>query len=157
MPPVIEHPPVKPAVRKEFNTPIDMMERVAELKGLALPKLPLALNVTPLLGTFINVNKETNGLLKLVINPVGTELSIHAFGACVPTPCDWGVAPGMAFAENVCGTPAVGFTAQYKFNFKETLIVGRLEFGALFVETFDHFIDGSGRADYNSVYIFSKV
>ncbi|MBZ5523079.1 MAG: hypothetical protein LAP21_12650, partial [Acidobacteriia bacterium] len=64
--------------------------------------------------------------------------------------------PAMVFADNVCSTPAVAFTAQYKFNFLDALIVGRLEFGALIIETFNHFTDGSGRADYNTVEFMSK-
>jgi hypothetical protein len=156
MPPVIEHPPLKPITKHEFKAPLDMLEKVAEFKKLPMPILPVALDLTPLLGTWFNVDVHTRGIPKLEIKRVGNELSLHVFGACTPTFCDWGVVPAMAFADNVCSIPAIAFSAQYKFGFKETLVVGRLQFGALFVETFDHFIDGSGRADYNSVYIMSQ-
>jgi hypothetical protein len=158
MPTLTEHPPVKPIVKHAFNVPFDMLEEVAELKGIKFsPKTtPLPLDLKPLLGTWMNIDKATGGLIRLVFNATGRALSVHAFGACHPTPCDWGPVPAVAFADNVCSTPAVGFTAQYKFNFKETLIVGRLQSGALFVETFDHFTDGSGREDYSSAYIMSE-
>lgn len=158
MPTVTEHPPVKPISKHEFNAPLDMLDRVAELKGIKLPvAAPLPpLDLKPLVGTWTNVDAATRGLVRLMITTSNAGLFVHAFGACTPTPCDWSTVPAKAFADSVCTTPAVGFTAQYKFGFKETLIVGHLEFGALFVETFDHFIDGSGREDYNSVCIMSK-
>ncbi|SRR5579859_1869973 len=156
MPTTIEHPPVMPLTRFEFKTPLDEFEPVAKLKGIPVPAKALAVNATPLLGTWMNCDKQTGGLVKVVITPSGPAISVHAFGACVPTACDWGTVPGKVFADSVVSTPAVAFTALYKFNFKETTIVGRLEFGALIVETFDHFTDGSGRADYNAVYFMSK-
>ena len=156
MPPVIEHPPVMPATKHEFRAPMDLLEHAIEARGITAPALPLTVNFAPLLGTWNNVNKTSPGLVKVVFTAAGVALSVHVFGACVPTPCDWGLVPAKAFADGVTSTPAVAFSAQYKFNFKETLIVGRIQFGALFVETFNHFTDGSGRADYNSLEIFSK-
>jgi hypothetical protein len=114
------------------------------------------LNFSPLLGTWTNADHNTRDLVRVTITASGTGFSVHAFGACTPTPCDWGVVPGNGFADSVLSGPGVAFTAQYRFTFKETLIVGRIEFGALFVETFNHFIDGSCRADYNTVSVLSK-
>ena len=51
---------------------------------------------------------------------------------------------------------AVGFTATYNFSFKQTVVVGHLMNGALIVETFDHFTDASGRADYYSLDILTQ-
>jgi hypothetical protein len=156
MPTLIEHPPLKPIAKHEFRAPMDMLEKVAEFKKIPLPVLPLTLDLTPLLGTWFNVDVHTRGIPRLELKKEGNDLKIHVFGACVPSFCDWGVVPAMAFADNVCSIPAIAFSAKFKFDFKETLIVGRLQFEALFVETFDHFIDNSGRADYNAVYIMSK-
>lgn len=158
MPTLTEHPPVKPLTKHEFKTPMDMLDAVAELKGIKLPApmaVPPPLDLRPLLGTWFNVDKNTRGIPKLELTASGPVLSLHVWGKCHPTFCDWGVVQAKPFADSVCTTPVVAFTAQYKFNFVETLVVGRLEFGALFVETFDHFIDGSGREDYNAVYVMS--
>jgi len=62
----------------------------------------------------------------------------------------------MVYADNVGSSTAVGITAQYKFGFKETIVVGHLDICELIVETFDHFTDGSGRSDYYSRYYMSK-
>lgn len=159
MPTVTEHPPVKPITKHEFKSPLDMLEPAAGFKGITLAA-PLTvappLDLKPLLGTWLNCDKDTRGIAKLELTALGTALSIHAWGACTPTFCDWKIVPAKAFADSVCTTPAVAFTALFKFSFVETTVIGRLQFGALFVETFDHFIDGSGREDYNAVYIMEN-
>jgi hypothetical protein len=44
-----------------------------------------------LAGTWTNSEAvERNGIIKLNIAATGSQLSIHAFGDCQPTPCDWG-------------------------------------------------------------------
>lgn len=159
MPTVTEQPPVKPITKHEFKAPLDMLETAAELRGIALeaPKaVPPPLDLKPLLGTWLNCDEKTRGIPKLELTASGNALSVHVWGACTPTFCDWKTVPARAFADSVCTTPAVAFTALYKFGFVETTVVGRLQFGALFVETFDHFIDGSGREDYNAVYVMAR-
>ncbi len=133
----------RPLKKHEFMSPADVLPELEEFRALAITP-------NPLVGTWLNSDKATRGLVKLVISVSGSAISVHGFGACVPTPCDWGTVTGTAFAENVASSTAVAFTASFKFGFKETLVTGRLELGALVVETFDHFTDGSGRSDYFS-------
>ena len=159
MPTITEHPPVKPITKHEFKAPLDMLETAAERKGITLAA-PLAapppLDLKPLLGTWLNCDAKTRGIAKLDLTALGTALSIHVWGACTPTFCDWKVVPAKAFADSVCTTPAVAFTALYKFSFVETTASRPPAIWRAFVETFDHFIDGSGGEDYNAVYIMEN-
>jgi hypothetical protein len=141
---------------QQFRAPSDILEKQRELLGITTPQVALAVAPAPLVGTWINCDHATRNLVRVMIAANGNEITVHAFGACTPTPCDWGQVSGMVYAENVAVTPAVGFTATYTFGFKVTTIVGHLDNGALFVETFDHFTDNSGRADYYSQDIMSK-
>jgi hypothetical protein len=108
-----------------------------------------ALVVSPatLLGTWTNTDSATRDLVKIIIAASGTGITVEAFGACVPTPCVWGAVPGFAYAANVSSTPAVAFSAQYKFSFAQVIVVGRLNGKHLQVETFTEFTDGSGRSN----------
>jgi hypothetical protein len=142
--------------KHEFRAPTDILEKEVERLGIVKPTAALVVANTPLLGTWINCDHETPGLVRLMISTAGNEISIHAFGACSPNPCDWGVVNGIVYAANVATTPAVAFTALYTFAFKQTTVVGHLMNGALMVETFDHFTDNSGRADYYSLDVLSK-
>lgn len=147
---VIEHP-----TKMKYSTPADLLERETELRPGFKPS-PLVIAPATLAGTWTNVDKTTHGLVKLIITVTGTNLSVHGFGACHPTPCDWAAVTGIPYAENVNATPAIAFSAFYKFAFKETIVVGHLDAGLLRVETFDHFTDGSGRSDYFSRFYMEK-
>jgi len=126
--------------KPEFNAPADQSE-----DGAAAA----AVSVKPLLGTWTNCDKATRGIVRVVITDEG-GLKVQTFGACSPTPCDWGKVKGLAYAANVSSTPAVAFSAIYKASFKETILVGVLDHGSLIVETFNNFTDNSGRSDYYS-------
>ena len=143
-------------VKHEFKAPADILQE--EVKRLKLPAnvVPEIVNSVPLVGTWVNCDHQTRGIVRLMIAASGPAITLHGFGACSPNPCDWGTVNGLVYADNVTATPAVGFTAVYNFNFKQTTVVGRLLNGALFVETFDHFTDKSGRADYYSQYVLAQ-
>ncbi len=146
----------RPIVKHEFKTPNDMIEKQRELRGITTPLATLVPVATPIVGTWVNCNHETGGLVRVVIAAKGNGITVHAFGACHPTPCDWGIVDGLIYADSVATTPAVAFTTKYKLAFVETTLVGHLYKGVLFVETFEHFTDNSGRADYYSLEMMSK-
>lgn len=148
MPPIVTKP--------EYRAPSDILEKEVERLNVALPKAPLAVSATPLIGTWVNCDHQTRSLVRVMITAAGGEIMVHGFGACSPNPCDWGAVPGLVYADDVTATPAVAFSAVYTFAFKQTTIVGRLLNGALIVEIFDHFTDKSGRADYYSLNIMSQ-
>jgi hypothetical protein len=143
-------------VEQQYRAPSDILEKQRELLGITTPQVSVVPSPLPLVGTWMNVDHATRGLIRVMIGANGNEITVHGFGACSPTPCDWGQVNGLIYADNVCATPAVAFTATYTFAFKVTNIVGHLFNGALFVETFDHFTDQSGRADYYSLDIMTK-
>jgi hypothetical protein len=128
--------------KPEFKAPADLVQEAAEKAAVVGPGA--------LIGTWSNCDRATRGLVRIVIAASGTGITVHAFGACSPTPCDWGTVPGLTYAANVSSSTAVAFSAQYKFSFKETIVTGVLDRGSLIVETFDNFTDGSGRSDYYS-------
>ncbi len=127
----------------DFKASMDLVEEIKP----ALAAAPTGL--APLLGTWKNCDATTRGIVRLVIGAARPSISVHVFGACHPTPCDWGTMPGHSYATDVTSKDAVAFTATYKFDFKETVITGSVNrAGYMTVETFDHFTDGSGRSDY---------
>lgn len=142
--------------KQEFRAPADILAKEVERLGVPHPAAPLVVVPTPLVGTWLNCDHQTHGMIRLMIAAAGSEITVHGFGACSPTPCDWGTVNGLIYAANVASTPAMAFTATYTFGFKQTTLVGRLLNGALIVETFDHFTDKSGRADYYSLDIMTQ-
>jgi hypothetical protein len=140
------------AEEHEFNAPADLAAEVqAEAEARAAVVGPAAL-----VGTWSACDAATRGLVRVVIAAAGQGITVHAFGACTPTPCDWGAVPGLAYAADVSSTAAVAFSAHYKFKFKDVIITGVLDSGSLRVDTFNHFTDGSGRSDYYGRGYFCK-
>jgi hypothetical protein len=100
-----------------------------------------------LVGTWTNVDHATRDLVKVVIAARGSAITVDAFGACSPTPCNWGVVAGLAYASNVSAIPAIAFSAQYTFSFSHVILIGHLVGKELLVESFTQFTDGSGRSN----------
>lgn len=131
----------------KFNKPADQMKEMVT---------PEVVTLNPLLGTWVNMNAATRGIVKMVLIDKGDVLAVHAFGACSPTPCDWGQVPARAYAASVSGGPAMAFSANYQFGFKRTILSGHLDGHHLIVEDFNVFKDGSGRSPYFSQGMFKK-
>lgn len=133
----------------EFNMPLE--QEAAKEKAVEA-----AVVAAELVGTWVACNKATRSIVRVVIGARGTNVSVHVFGACTPTPCDWGVVDGVAYAKDVSATDALAFTAPYKFGFKTALVTGRLDEGSLIVETYNVFTDASGRSNYYTRGYFCK-
>ena len=132
----------------KFNKPNE------QLKAPMAAALPL---ITSILGTWVNVNAATRDIVRVVLSEKGSSLHVHAFGACSPTPCDWGDVAGQAYAASVSGGATVAFSANYAFGFKNTMLTGHLDGVHLIVEDFNVFHDGSGRSPYFTQGTFKKV
>jgi hypothetical protein len=130
----------------KFNKPIEKID-----------VKPLPLTLPSLIGTWVNVNPATQDIVKVVLTSSGGALGVHAYGACVPTPCDWGQVTGQAYSASVAGGTAIAFTANYQFGFKRTILTGHLKGEQLVVDDFNVFEDGSGRAAYFTEGTFKKV
>ena len=75
------------------------------------------------------------------------------WGACSPTPCDWGTAP----LPRVWDLPG-GYSAIYKFSFAtKTVTVLLPAWSTLATTTFTHFTDHSGRTDYTANDSFVRI
>lgn len=135
----------------DFKAPLDLLEGVHEA-AKALPT-----GVAALVGNWTNCDASTRSLVRAAITNAKKGVNVELFGACVPTACDWGVVPGHVYAPNVSSKNAVAFSANYKFDFKETIVTGMLlEPGLLMVELYNHFTDGSDRMDYSTKDYFHR-
>jgi hypothetical protein len=134
------------AIALKFNKPADKAGLTHE-----------ALTLASLVGTWVNVNASTRDIVKIILTNNGGSLDVHAFGACSPTPCDWGQVKGQAYSASVAGGAAVAFTANYGFGFKNTILTGHLNGEHLVADDFNVFTDGSGRSPYFTEGTFKKA
>jgi hypothetical protein len=125
-------------LKEEYRAP-------SHIASLGAPEVVVAPG--ELVGTWNNIDRSTDDLVKIVIAAKSGGITVNPFGACSPTPCNWGVAPGIAFAANVSSSEPVAFCAAYNFGFSTVTVVGHLPRNEMLVETFTVFTDGSRRAN----------
>jgi hypothetical protein len=97
-------------------------------------------------GIYVNVDPLTGGLTKLVLGQnADGSYSVHPFGRCHPTDCDWGSA-------NTTFTATPAAVATFAFGFKTSTVSLTNSGSYLRAVVTNHFTDGSGRSDYTGVY-----
>ena len=101
------------------------------------------------IGTWNNT-ASTGHFVKLSFDAVGGQLRVHAYGACSPTPCDWGIQNAVVYGANVSDANGATFTAQYDFGFEHVIITGKVARKSLKTQTYTQFTDGSGRSNYTT-------
>lgn len=132
---------------QKYNMPLEQAEASAAAKKAAAGR---TLDLSDLVGVWQACDQDTRGVVRVVLKKKGSDLTVQVFGSCHPTPCDWGVVRGIAYAESVSDQQAIAFSAQYDPGFKEAIVTGRLDQGSLIVETYNRFKDGSNRSNYYS-------
>src|SRR3989442_1452369 len=95
-------------------------EKLTE-KALADAKGTLSLR--NLVGKWNTCDKNTRNIVRVVLGAKGSSLTVQVFGACSPTPCDWGVVAGIAYGDNVSATDATAFSAVYSFGGADVVAV----------------------------------
>lgn len=123
------------SVKGLFNAALDRLDQP--------PSAPAQLT-----GTWVSVDADTRGIERLVLTDAGGVLTVQAYGACQPAPCDWGVVRGHAYAADVESKRAVAFSATYSFDFKSALLTGALQGPLLMVDCYNAFTVGDPRSDY---------
>jgi hypothetical protein len=125
---------------------------------LALPG-PAFASATPpapapaLLGTWTNTNPATRSVVDVVVTPTAGGIAVDGFGACSPSPCEWGNIPGTVFGARVSSAAGNSFEANWNFGFSRevllaTLVTRRGHAPTLVVKEFTTFIPPDGRANF---------
>ena len=124
---------------------LDFTRRFDRLHGLAADRG--GVDPRTLVGAWVNFDLTSKGVVEVAIAQQEADLTVRTFGACSPSPCDWGTVGAEAFA-GVGDRDAVGFKAHYDFGSVDTLLVAYLNLRLLVVDSYTTFRDGSGRSRY---------
>ena len=112
-------------------------------------------------GNWINADNNTRGMTQLKIRTQGKKVWVRAFGQCHPTDCDWGEVKGAAYANNAgqnLKRKANLVSAEFKPGHSRTFVtITKLNNNRLKVNSFTHFTDGSGRANYHKSMVFRRA
>ena len=139
------------------------MEAIKYVKAEDRVEIPVTaanghgLQLDRLRGEWVNTNGASQGIVKVAIDIRGPKLVVRAYGACDPTPCDWGEAEAdCIYSNSISSGLAAGFTAWYRFDFSETHLQANWNQGLLVLASFTTFKDGSKRSNYFSREFFHQ-
>jgi hypothetical protein len=121
----------------------------AQRKPLDRSAIPAAASF---LGDWKNIDPTTRELRRIVVD----RTSIHPYGSCSPTACDWGRIRMQSFASQVEAQDTTALLAIFDDRVARRVITQMLEAdGRLKVQIFTHFTDGSKRSDYEETDYFT--
>jgi hypothetical protein len=119
-----------------------------------------------LFGTWVNTDPSSNSVKQVIVSPLRTgNVSVDAFGACVPTFCEWGTVPAIVYGTDVSATSGASFQTNQRFlsgdtEWSRTTLLGtvaRTKVGLrLTLRELTVFEDGSGRRNYNVTETFAR-
>jgi hypothetical protein len=115
-----------------------------------------AVDLTDLLGTWINTYRATRSLRRFTLAPSESGYSIETSVATEAGGQTLGKTEVRPFSPNVNSRKADGFTAQYDFSFLEMSLAAYCAKGLIVVSQYTRFKDGSGRPDYFNREFFFK-
>jgi hypothetical protein len=116
---------------------------------------------TGLYGTWANTNPATRNVADIVVTPSGGGITVDGYGACSPSPCQWGNVPATVFGNTVTSSTGKSFEASWNFGFADAVLLATLSHphhtATLTVKELTAFTDGSGRANYSQTETFTQA
>ncbi len=110
-----------------------------------------SLQLDALSGVWLNTNRTSRGIVRVVVTLHGPRIAVRVFGAGDPEPCDWGeIEADFIYAGNISSHTAAGFTVSYHFDFSDVHLQANWNQGLLVLASFTSFKDGSDRSNYFS-------
>jgi len=117
--------------------------------------LPLHLDALP--GVWLNTNKASRGITKVIITIQGHKLFVRVFGADDSASYDWGETEvEYIYANSISSQTAAGFTVRYHFEHSEMHLQANWNQGLLVLASFTSFKDGGDRSNYFSREFFHR-
>jgi hypothetical protein len=122
---------------------------------------PASAGIADLLGDWRNTDPATRDIVRILISESEGAIEVHVWGACHPSPCDWGSVKAFAYAPKVGAAlpeDAAYLLADFRTPFALTqVIVGPAPTdGPLQALKLTRFTDHSSRSDYATASSFTK-
>jgi hypothetical protein len=115
------------------------------------------LDPAAMLGTWLNTDKASRGITKVVLTARGEKVVMHPYVVGGSLPPDWGEAETESlYGSNLSAKQAIGLVARFKLESMEAEIQANLNQGLLVIGSFATFLDGSGRSRYFSREFFHQ-
>lgn len=109
-------------------------------------------NLENFIGTWVNEDEGTGGVTRIVIRAESDTIFVHMWGSCHPSDCDWGEE-----TTNINDANDNQLSLEWNISFViMTQVIYYLNDGRLKVDHHSHYIDDSGRTDWDFTWYFAK-
>jgi hypothetical protein len=117
------------------------------MKADQRPRAEVPLDLSPLVGDWINTKLDTSYLVRVLLTEQDGRLVFRGYGANEPDPIDWGEVEAVPYAAGT-SLMAGGFHAFYNLDGIETQVVANQKLGVLVLNLYTRYLDGSGRTSH---------
>jgi hypothetical protein len=117
------------------------------MKADQRPSVKEPLDLSPLVGDWVNTKPDTSYLVRVVLTEQDSRLVFRVYGANEPEPVDWGEIEAVPYAAGTSHM-AGGFHAFYNLDRIETHLVANQKLGILVIQSYTRYVDGSGRTGH---------
>ncbi len=107
-------------------------------------------SASTMVGTWVNVDRNTRGITKVIITESGNQYEIQVFGSCSPTDCDWGKSALTTYGDNVGDVTHKAGTALFNPGFSQTTLSVIQSGSQINLDGFTRFTDNSARQNYHN-------
>ncbi len=111
---------------------------------------------SPLLGTWRIFKPGGSGLTSVEVFEEAGAVKVRAHGSGDGEAPDWGLAPARVFSDDVGGSEAWAFRAEYELGFQRVGLYGYLNRGLLAIDIATSFAESDPRRDYYSRTFFFR-
>lgn len=109
------------------------------------------LDISALLGTWMNTDPGSEGIVRVVISEAPDGPVIRIFSAGSPDLVDWGEVPvETLFCDGPASGRVMSFTARYDLGFLTSHLQANQNLGLLVLASFNRFKEGGRGSDYFS-------
>ena len=117
------------------------------MKADQRPSVKEPLDLSPLVGDWVNTKPDSSYLVRLVLTQQDGRLLLRVYGANEPEPIDWGEVEAVPYAAGT-STVARGFHAFYNQEGIERHLVANEKQEILVIQSYTRYLDGSDRTSH---------
>jgi hypothetical protein len=114
-------------------------------------------SASTMVGTWMNVDRNTRGITKVIITESVNQYEIQAFGSCSPTDCDWGKSALTTYGTSVSDVTHKAGTVQFNPGFAQTTLTLKQSGNQISLDGFTRFTDNSARQNYHNHHNFRRA
>lgn len=117
------------------------------MKADQRPSAEKPLDLSPLIGDWINTKEQSSYLVRVVLSEQDGRLLFRGYGANESEPIDWGEVEAVPYAAET-SILARGFHAFYNHDGIERHLVANEKQEILVIQSYTRYLDGSGRTSH---------